>query len=978
MPKAEDTQVILALTQFSLHALRAESGTVVAGGECALENKAALDALLDKIAPTRSEDGIKAAACVWPTPVSWYVSTDTEALLDRTADALRAIAFGKQSDQRVALAYAACNAGDGGTMTENGADKWVMAFSTLAALERASTGLLELKVDPKAVTPAMFASVGAVGRALRMGGNGAAVALWDLGIDGSNLLLVTGKGVEAAVAFPVGMESIYEAVQSALKLKFRGAGARLFYTDTYDFTDAGPKIAAIIGPALKEALAQLPSSGNPPMLACPGLTGRQAWFVRETAAAAGIPQWEADIGKLAAELGFKFSDAAVQSQFSVASIGVLELLSVRMRASDEWIPDWSEAEPLPEEEPEPEPAAEPEPEPAPRPIASAGRPKPSLTTETAGGIMGSPPRAPRPVVLPKSATTAPMPVAAPPAARPAPPPARPPAPPMSAPPAYAPPAPSYAPAPATAPLSFAPPPAAAPPAYGAPPPAYAPPPPPAAAPRPASFSNPSFPVPAPKVPAPPPSAPPPVSVAPPPGTVPKISVPGSGMPPPVTALPFEAISKLRPLPGKGTAPPFEAPAPERKSRVGFYIGIGVVAALIAVAIGIVLEARMERAKANDLEEQEALAHHVTEQRLKEAEIAAKVEAARSAKEMAKEVEDAKRQAEDDTRKQVLAELEAERLSKLPGTITVATDPAGAAVSIDGAVPLTSPAKADGLKSGTHKVQISLAGYDSVAMNAEVMGSKTTDLGVVRLVTIYGSMDLSTSPDGLEFAIRPAADPNGKPIRTGRTPASIDDIPKGDYTVTFSRPGCRDHVADVSVARGARSPAAATWVNGALELSSEPSGANVSKDGAFLGTTPLVLHDLTPKVATFELTLPGYDPTPVSCQIPEGDTLKFSAQILRKDRVFTAGEVKTAAQAYESPEPSLSSAQRKTGADVLLSLVVRRDGSATNVEVVRSTDDDIARRCKAAVEKWKFHPATAPDDRTVESAVEVPFKFPGTQ
>ena len=44
-------------------------------------------------------------------------------------------------------------------------------------------------------------------------------------------------------------------------------------------------------------------------------------------------------------------------------------------------------------------------------------------------------------------------------------------------------------------------------------------------------------------------------------------------------------------------------------------------------------------------------------------------------------------------------------------------------------------------------------------------------------------------------------------------------------------------------------------------------------------------------------------------------------------------------------------------------------------VVHSTDDDIARRCKSAVEKWKFNPATAPDDRVVEARIEVPFKFP---
>ncbi|HEY4988933.1 MAG TPA: energy transducer TonB, partial [Opitutaceae bacterium] len=59
---------------------------------------------------------------------------------------------------------------------------------------------------------------------------------------------------------------------------------------------------------------------------------------------------------------------------------------------------------------------------------------------------------------------------------------------------------------------------------------------------------------------------------------------------------------------------------------------------------------------------------------------------------------------------------------------------------------------------------------------------------------------------------------------------------------------------------------------------------------------------------------------------------------------------------------------------LLSFVVTQSGMVVNVQVIHATDDDIARRCKSAVEKWRFQPATAPDDRVVDSRVEMPFKF----
>jgi len=1009
---AEETQVIVELTQYTVHALRAVNGTVDAGGECALENKAPAEALLDAVGPARKTGGVRAAATVWPPSMSWYLSTDTEAMLDRTGDALRAIAAGRSKDAGAALAYAACNAGDGGAVTPDGTEKWIMAFTSVGALEKVSSGLLDLKIDPVDVTPAVFPAIGAVAAAISREGNDRAVALWDLGAERSHLLLVTARGVEAAVPCAVGMETVIEAVQAALKLKFRGAGARLFFNDTYDFTDPGPRIGAALAAAVKEALGLLPASPSPPALACVGLTGRQAWFVREVAAAAGMAHWQPDAAKLAADLGITFSDASAESGFSAASAGLFGLLGAKLRESGAWSPAWVETEALeepapavqPEPEPEPEPEPMPEPEPVVRPAAPAVRVRPTMSIDTGSGSAGSAPRPPRPTVPPKSVTAAPAPPSAPqPGA------GRPPVPVMS----MRPPSPQPAAQSATPPPFSAPPPApAAAPSYSAPPqpkpPASAFPAPPSAPARPPSFSSPGFPMPgtgAPRAsdfPAPPPAPARPPSFSNPGFPVPETQLPGPlaaaaaqppapGAPAPsgsgvrigapvgaaaaraVTALPFEAV-KLRGGAGV-TAPPIPVPPPEPKSKVGFYIGIIAAAALLAAGIAVVLEARMERARAYDLQQQQELALRVQQQQMMDAAKVAREKAEQDRKDMEAAVAEAKKEAEENTRRDILAEQEAERLAKLPGTILVATTPAGASVSIDGAAPLKSPARAAQMPPGSHHVTISLLGFDPVELNAEVKGSKTTDLGSIALQAAYGSLDLTSTPDSLEFALRPAADPAGKPVRTGRTPASIADVTHGDYLVTYTRPGCRDHVEKVTIAKGVKSTVDTKYLDGSLELTSDPSGASVNKDGEFLGTTPLALHDLTPKTAAFDLTLPGYDSTPISCEIPEGQTLKFSARLLRKDRVFSPGEVKTPPVPTDAPQPALSAAQRKLGADILLSFVVTRDGLVSDVQVVRATDDDVGRRCRSAVERWRYRPATAPDDRTVDARIEVPFKFP---
>ena len=1066
MAEADDTQVFLELTAFSLHALRAVNGKIEAGGECVLENKPALEALLDAVAPKRAAEGIRAGTSVWPASVQWYLSTDTEAMLDRTPDSMRAIAMAKQRDPRAAMAYACCNATDGDEVTADGMDKWVMAFAPLDSLEAVSKGLVDLKVDPDDVKPAGLTGLGAVGSAIRIAETDGGVLLWDIGAAQSSLVLMTPMGVTEAASCPVGMDTIFETVQAVLKLKFRGAGARLFFNESYDFSEAGPKIAAVVGAALKEVIAKFPPTSIPPVFGSLSLTGKQSWFIREVAAAVGLGAWEPNLSKVAAKLGISFKEPELAAAFSASSFGLFELVSMRIRPRDKWNTQWAEAAPPPDEEvavveddepieeaePVPPPPVRPPPKPAPAPTLRA---KPSLAPEPPSppAILPEPAAAPR-IGLRAGGAPPPMPSAAPPAAtRPPmpqlstytspPPPTRSPLPPVApAPPAFplhggANPPPSYTPpafpmpggTPTSAPFpepgggAAPPPPAPAFPPIGRVAPPAAPAFPAPGGPKPPAYGAPAFPMPggtAAPFPAPRSSnSPPPVpggAAFPEPGAPPEppssspFSFPGQSPSPgppepnsfalpgqagpgpsprPATPLPLGTIKPAvaattasgtpfltRPQVSLTRAPydPEAVEPPPPRSKVGFYIGVGVAAAVVFAAIAVVVESRLERIKATDLQQQEELARKVTEQRLREAEEAAKAQAEASRKEMEAAILQAKREAEEDTKHSIQVQEEQQRLARLPGSLLVTTVPEGASVSIDNGPLLRTPVRAEGLVIGAHKVHIFLAGHDSADLTAEIRPGKTTDLGSVPLASIYGAMDISSSPDNLEYTVRAVNNIMSRPIASGTTPGIVTQLPFGDYLVTFHRPGCRDHNESITVERGARANVTTAYQDGSLELSSDPSGAAVSKDGSFLGTTPLVLHNLTPKVASFELDLPGYDPTPVSVEIPEGQTLKFEAQVLRKDRVFTLKELKNPPVRLDGGTPLLSPDQKQVGGTVLLSFVVRRNGTVSDVDVVRTTDDDIARRCKNTVQGWHYKPGTAADDRTVDSRVEASFKF----
>ena len=146
MAKADEIQVIVEWTHYTLHALRAVNGTIEAGGECVLEDRTAFEALIGAVAPSWKTEGIKAAS-VWPDAVDWRLSTDAEANLNRTDASLNAIAAAALRAPKGPFAFAACNAGDGGPIAPGGTEKWILASTSGKALERVSGGVPGFEVD---------------------------------------------------------------------------------------------------------------------------------------------------------------------------------------------------------------------------------------------------------------------------------------------------------------------------------------------------------------------------------------------------------------------------------------------------------------------------------------------------------------------------------------------------------------------------------------------------------------------------------------------------------------------------------------------------------------------------------------------------------------------------------------------------------------------------------------------------------------
>ena len=899
MSNASPSNVFVELHQHALLAARVNGATVEFLRECPFENKAAIEETLAALQPDWKSSGLHAVLSLAPRPAHWHLSTADEASRHRSEESLARFAAGLPHGFTGPLALTACHAADGSPLTPKGANRWLLGATATESLTAAATAAAEWRIEGAATESATFANLGAVATALRLAGSGA-VALWDIGVERSQIFLVTARGVEAVVPCAAGFDQIFSGAQTVIGLKFRAAAARLFFNDDYDFAEIGAAIATHLAPALQAARAALPAGSGTPALACLGITARQAWFVREAATVAGLQPWMPDPRAYATQLKLQFS-AGAEAALSVSSFGLLHLIASSIHRSQAWHPTWASVSPGTMAAPEASVSRAPMPSPALAPVAAPSAPAARNTIP------------PVPIVLPAAKVAAVAPVAKP--------------------------TPVAAPAPAPAPKAA-----------------------PVAKPAPAAKSQPAA---KPAAPAKPAAAMPIAA---------KAATAAATITKPVPPAP-------KPAP---VAPPSAAKeaAPAKRTR-GLYLGL---AALLVIAlVGVwkfYTDARETRLAAEKAATEATAAAQkaatLAETRAREIETKAKAEAARIHKEAEAARESAvalaRQQAADQTRRQISAELEAERIAKSPGILIVTTSPSGADVSIDGGPVRKSPLALNDILPGTHKVRIALVGHDPIERTAEIKGTQTTDLGLIALERAFGTLHLASRPDEVNFSVKTMVNLAGTAPRSGRTPASFDDLAAGDYIVTFTRAGWKEQVQNITIAKGATVQASATFAGSVVQLTSTPTAAVVTQNGNVIGVTPLTLTGLAPQKVDYTLTLAEHDPIRLGGEAADGRLLALNAQMLRTDRIARPAEIKRAPNPVKQVAPDLTPGQRELTGSVSVSAVIGRDGKLRDLRVESTPDKELGRTCLAALSKWKFEPAIGHDDQPLNAQVSVPFVF----
>jgi TonB family protein len=424
-------------------------------------------------------------------------------------------------------------------------------------------------------------------------------------------------------------------------------------------------------------------------------------------------------------------------------------------------------------------------------------------------------------------------------------------------------------------------------------------------------------------------------------------------------------------PPAGTRPFLKTPA-----------GLAVIGALVLVlAAAFFFYQQFSEQKAEALRRQAQAEQHA----------AAEAEAARKAEQQAKAEKEARRQAEEDAARKTAAaeaarqqaaeetrrhEVETNRLINGRGSLAITTEPTGATIAISNFAPRVSPATISDLRLGHYAVSITLAGYEPVNMDVEVKENETTDPGPIHLVRQTGALELTTDPPGVNFEVRPAAArffAAGADVKQGKTPATLADLPTGEYVVIFSREGWPNHTENAVIESKGTAHVTSKFVGGSIEITTIPPGARVTRNGETVGTTPLTLQDQQPGDVEFALELQGYTTTFVDGRSEPEKLLQLKATFNSQDRLAHLNELDAPPSATKSVEPAHSYQQEKSGATAVISLTIDRDGTPKDLKVDSTSDPDFGRRCLAAAAQWRFKPATI-KGIPVKTRVALPFKL----
>jgi hypothetical protein len=233
-----------------------------------------------------------------------------------------------------------------------------------------------------------------------------------------------------------------------------------------------------------------------------------------------------------------------------------------------------------------------------------------------------------------------------------------------------------------------------------------------------------------------------------------------------------------------------------------------------------------------------------------------------------------------------------------GILSLDSTPSGATIFIDNVAKGTTPVTVQNFRVGTYTITLKKAGYQDITEMVNVVAGQTTTFSpVLKPLAASGTISVNSVPTGASVYF----DGTSK----GQTPTTITGVSTGSHTLQLTKIGYTEYSAPVTVYAGQTLPLTITLTpsgpipdpnpqtTGSISVSSDPTGAKVTLDGEFKGTTPVTLSGVKAGDHTVKLTLSGYSDYSAALSVVGGEVTPLKATLIQSLPNSTKGSVSIA-------------------------------------------------------------------------------------
>ncbi len=203
------------------------------------------------------------------------------------------------------------------------------------------------------------------------------------------------------------------------------------------------------------------------------------------------------------------------------------------------------------------------------------------------------------------------------------------------------------------------------------------------------------------------------------------------------------------------------------------------------------------------------------------------------------------------------------LQAMPGLVSLDSEPQGASVTVDGKAAGKTPLRDLPLEQGEHRLLLQEARHLPLEQTLAVTGRNVRQQLQLQLAPAWAQVTVDSLPAAASILVDGEA--------AGQTPATLE-ILQGEHQLTLQLPTYADWQQTLTIKAGANQDLGRVTLQsapGALELSSDPGGANVTLDGDFQGQTPLTLQVSPGRTHRLEVFKSGYQRYGDSVELPVG-------------------------------------------------------------------------------------------------------------